>query len=37
MRIHWIDQPQDWDRKLAVVKAIMTFLVAQNAENFLIG
>jgi hypothetical protein len=36
MRIHWIDLPHVWDRKLAVVKAVMNFRVAQNAENFLI-
>jgi len=36
MRIHWIDLLHVWDRKLAVVKAVMTFWVAQNAENFLI-
>ena len=35
VRIHWIDLPHDWDRKLAVVKETMTVQVSQNAENFL--
>jgi hypothetical protein len=35
VRIHWIDLPHDWDRKLAVVNEIMTVQVSQNAENFL--
>jgi hypothetical protein len=35
VRIHWIDLPHDWDRKLAVVNAILTFRAPQNAGNFL--
>jgi len=35
VRIHLIDLPHDWNRKLAVLNAVMSFRVPQNVENFL--